>query len=151
MPMAFAIARTVQCVASWLGGSSVSSTTLSMSTRSSGAVPGGRVLSRSRPSTPSAMNRSCHRHTQVFDLAVAAMMATVPRPSPVSRTIFARQTCFCGEPRAATIASSRFLSDAVTSILIPVRIPQRSHAAALRRIPHGLVRLVQSTSGIGAR
>ena len=63
----------------------------------SGALPGGRVLSRSSPSTPSAMKRSCQRQTQVLDLPVAAMIAEVPRPSAVSRMIRARQTCFCGE------------------------------------------------------
>jgi hypothetical protein len=80
MPTALAIARTVQCVASCSGGSSVSATTLSTSAVSSGAIPGGLVLSRSKPSTPSAMKRSCQRHTQVFDFPVAAMIARVPTP-----------------------------------------------------------------------
>ena len=56
----------------------------------------GRVLSRSRPSTPSSTKRSCQRQTQVFDLPVRRMISTVPTPSAVSRTISARQTCFCG-------------------------------------------------------
>lgn len=72
-------------------------------------VEGGRLLSRRRPSTRSAMKRSCHRHTQVCDLPVAAMIATVPSPSSLIRMISARHTCFCGEPRFATMASSRIL------------------------------------------
>ena len=42
-----------------------------------GALPGERDLSRSRPPTPSCMNRSCQRHTQVLDLPVSAMIADV--------------------------------------------------------------------------
>lgn len=78
---ALAIARTVQWVASWSGASNVSLTTLSTTTLSRGAFPGGRLLSLSRPSTPSAMNRSCQRHTQGLDFPVAAMIACVPRPT----------------------------------------------------------------------
>ncbi|ESZ23734.1 hypothetical protein X733_32710 [Mesorhizobium sp. L2C067A000] len=40
------------------------------------------------------MKRSCQRQTQVFDLAVASMIATVPRPSSLIKMIFARHTCF---------------------------------------------------------
>jgi hypothetical protein len=36
-----------------------------------GASLGGRVLSRRRPSIPSAMNRSCQRQTVVFDVPVS--------------------------------------------------------------------------------
>ena len=39
------------------------------------AVPGGRVLSRSSPSTPSSMNRACQRQTVVFAVQAA------PRPA----------------------------------------------------------------------
>ena len=109
-------------------------------------MPGGRVLSRSRPSTPSAMNRSCQRHTQVLDLPVAAMTPTVPTSSAVSRMIRARQTCFCGDPRAATTASSRALSKAVTLMLIPLRIPHRRTPSQHVEPSAGLVRPDQSTS-----
>src|SRR3546814_1387220 len=54
IPTALAIARTVQWVASWLGVSSVSFTTLSTKAASRGAIPGGRVLSRSNPSPPTS-------------------------------------------------------------------------------------------------
>ena len=75
--------------------------------RGTGVLPGGRVLSRSRPSTPSCIKRSCQRHTQVFDLPVAAMIAEVPRPSLLSSTIRARQTCFCGLRGANTMSRRR--------------------------------------------
>ena len=55
---------------------------------------GGRDLSRSSPSTPSCMNRSCQRHTQVLDFPVLVMIDEVPRPSPLRSTIRARHTCF---------------------------------------------------------
>jgi len=70
------------------------------------------------------MNRSCQHHTQVFDLPVAAMIATVPMPSAVKNTMRARHTCFCGDTRAATSAPSRALSATVTLNLIPVRMPE---------------------------
>ena len=72
-----------------------------------GAMPGGRDLSRSSPSTPSVMNRSCQRQTQVFDLPVSAMIAEVPRPSTLNKTIRARQTCFRGLLGSATTARNR--------------------------------------------
>jgi hypothetical protein len=53
-PTALAIARPVQWV-TWLGGSEqVSARILSRVSVGSGALPGGRVLSRSRASTPAS-------------------------------------------------------------------------------------------------
>ena len=110
------------------------------------AMPGGLLLSRNRPSTPSDMKRSCQRQTQGLDFPVACMMATVPRPLPLIKMILARQTCFCGDVGAAMMASSRERSAAVTSNVIPVRIPNR------RTIPNGwesqdgIFRRDQSTS-----
>src|SRR6476619_6989828 len=85
MPMTFAIDRTLQCVA--FGGASLAvfASTLRFTAAGNGARPGLRVLSRVRPSTPSAAKRSCHRHTHGFDLPVARMIAIVPRPSAVAR------------------------------------------------------------------
>ena len=85
------------------------------------------VLSRSRPSTPSAMNRACQRQTQGFDLPVRRMISTVPAPSAVARMTPARQTCFCGLFRSATTASNRARSAALTSTVIPSRIRRDSH------------------------
>ena len=90
-----------------------------------GALPGGRVLSRRRPATPCSMNRACQRQTVVFDVPVAAMTAFVPTPSALSSTIRARQTCFCGVFRSETRASSRWRSASPRVMNIPVRMPQR--------------------------
>ena len=63
MPVALAIARPVQWVA-WCGGSvQVSATTCAVVSAASGALPGLRVLSRNRPSTPLSAKRCCQRHT----------------------------------------------------------------------------------------
>jgi hypothetical protein len=96
MPIALAIVRALQCVA--LGSVSVAvfARTASRVSDDSGAVPGNRVLSRRRASMPSATNRSCHRHTHGFDFPVDRMIAIVPRPSAVARTIFALQTTLLG-------------------------------------------------------
>ena len=80
------------------------------------------LLSRSRLSVPSVMNRSCQRQMQVFDLPVAALIAIVPSPSSLNRMIRARQTCFCRLRGAATIACNRKRSAKDTVKEIPVRI-----------------------------
>ena len=107
MTRAAGIARKVQWVASCGGGSCVRRTISATRSGATGGLPGGRDLSCSRPSTPSCMNRSCQRQTQVLDLPVPVMIAEVPRPSPLSRTMRARQTCFCGLLGSATIARNR--------------------------------------------
>ncbi len=56
-PVAFAIARTVQRVAS-CGSLQVRSTISAVFSGDTGGLPGGRVLSRRRPSTPSCMKHS---------------------------------------------------------------------------------------------
>jgi hypothetical protein len=94
-------------VASCGGGFSVIATMAAARSQATGALPGGRVLSRKRPATPSAMKRACQRQTVVFDVPVVAMIAFVPKPSALSSTIRARQTCFWGVLRPAPRASSR--------------------------------------------
>ena len=69
------------------------------------SLPSLRVLSRVSPSTPSAMNRACHRHTTGFDLPDRRMISAVPQPSAVARMMAARHTCFCGALRSEMIAS----------------------------------------------
>jgi DNA modification methylase len=78
------------------------------------------------------MNRSCQRQTQGFDTPARRITSTVPQPSTVARMIRARQTCFCGLFRSATIRSSRSRSVALTSMLIPSRMPQHATAPAKR-------------------
>jgi hypothetical protein len=126
-PLAAAIARPVQRVASPGGSPRVNATTCSTTAMGSGVLPGGRLLSRSSPSTPSSMNRSCHRHTVALAQPTWRMIASVPTPSALSSTIRARSRCFWGRLRSATIASSRARSSAATSISIPVRIPAQYH------------------------
>jgi hypothetical protein len=89
---------------------------------SSGGLPGGRVLSRRSPSTPSCMKRSCQRQTTGLALPERRITSKVPQPSAVARMILARHTCFCGELRSATIASSRWRSSGVTLTNIPALI-----------------------------
>ena len=77
---------------------------------------------------PRGMKRSCQRQTQVLDLPVSAMMAWVPHPpSPLRRTIRARQTCFCGLFGSATMASQAACGRSERQVRIPVRIPADSH------------------------
>ena len=94
----------------------------------SGGMPGlagsCRAAARRRPPRT---NRSCQRQTQGLDTPGPAhdlRRAAARRPS--ARTIRARQTCFCGLLRSATIASSRARSAALTSMLIPSRMPQHA-------------------------
>ncbi len=110
--------------------------------RSSGGLREGRVLSRNRPSTPACMKRSCQRQTTDLLLPVRRMISAVPKPSAVSRTIRARQTCFCGLFRLAAIAASRPRSAALTFTTIPLRIPQTRTPASPRE---GIVTLVSFT------
>src|SRR6202041_1190457 len=80
-PAAFAIKAPVQWVVSPGGSPSVKATTRSVASAVSGLIREGRVLSRSRPSNPSSIMRSCQRQTQVLDLAVRRMISFVPTPS----------------------------------------------------------------------
>jgi hypothetical protein len=94
MPQSLAMARPVQCVVSPGGSAKVSSTTWATVPAGSGALPGLRVLSRSSPSTPSRMKRSCQRHTAGFESPERRMTSFVPRPSAVAISAWARATCF---------------------------------------------------------
>ena len=102
---------------------------------------------RSMPATRSVMKRSCQRQTAVLLTPVWRMISAVPQPSAVSNTIWARQTCFCGLFRSATIASSCLRSLALTATLIPVRIPRtRMPAPRSRESSIGLNCQILSTS-----
>ena len=84
----------------------------------SGGMRDGRVLSRQPRRRRPRMKRSCQRQITVLLLPVRCMIAAVPRPSPVSSTIFGRQTCFCGLLRLATTASRRVRSAALNRIFV---------------------------------
>ncbi len=102
----------------------------------------GRVLSRSRPSKPSSMNRSCQRQTQVLDLPVRRMISFVPNPSAVNRTISARQTCFCAALRSLMRAWSPRRSAGETDMDFPVRIAQTRTRRQKRESQKGLNRQI---------
>src|ERR1700674_1132938 len=75
------------------------------------------------------MQRSCQRHTQVFDLPVRRMISLVPTPSALNRTISARQTCLCGVLRSRASAFRRRRSEGLRVMEIPVRMRQtRMHS-----------------------
>ena len=97
----------------------------------------GRVLSRSNPSKPSEVKRSCHRQTQVLDLPVSRMSPFVPSPSALSNTIRARHTCFCGAFRSQTKAWSRSRSAEETERVTPVRIDKIRTRQTARESPQG--------------
>ena len=113
MPIALAIVRTLQCVASGGVSLAVLASTLAFRSGASGLRPGGRVLSRKRPSTPSSAKRLCQRHTHGFDLPVVRAIALTLSPSAVASTICARQTTFAGVLRSATRRSSQTRSSTV--------------------------------------
>ena len=102
-------------------------------------------MSRSNPSTPSCMKRSCQRQTAVLLLPVRRMISTVPRPSPLRRTICARHTCFCRLFRSATTASRRARSAVLTSTMIPGRMRQTRTQRARRESLAGFNRQILTT------
>src|SRR4051794_29441424 len=73
------------------------------------------------------------------------MISAVPQPSAVSRTICARQTCFCGLFRSATIAASCWRSAALNSTVIPARMRQIRTVAQQGESSIGLDRQILST------
>jgi hypothetical protein len=104
----------------------------------------GRVLSRVSPAIPSCIKRSCQRHTTVLPLPTVRMIAMVPAPSLLNSTIRARQTCFCGLLRSRMIDCNRFRSAGVTSMVIPLRMPQNrmpspAPAMLFRTLPSGTI------------
>ena len=67
--------------------------------------------------------------------------------SAVSKTIRARQTCFCGRLRSRMIASSRTRATGVTVIDIPLRIRHARTNPSPAKYPSGVFRQVLSTRG----
>jgi hypothetical protein len=137
MPDAFAIMAPVQCVVSLGGLVSVSATTRLATLAPSRGMREGRVLSRSKPSKPSSMKRSCQRQMLVFALPVRRMISFVPSPSAVKSTISARHTCFWGALRSLASAFKRRRSGRVTVMEIPVRMRQTRMRRSDRESPSG--------------
>ena len=120
MPAALAIARPVQCVASCGGSPQVSATTRATVSAAIGGLPGLRVLSRSRPSTPSSAKRCCQRQTiGRLTPTCVAICCTGPPPAE-ARTTCARSMCLRCRLRSLVISSSRCLSSVLTPRILSV-------------------------------
>ncbi len=126
-PAALAIALPVQRVISPGGSPTVRATIRSASSSASLGIRDGRVLSHSRPATPSSMNRLCQRQTAVLLTSAVRMTAAAPSPSAVPRTIRARQTCFWALLRSLMITCKRLRSVGLRWTMIPVRIRQTGY------------------------
>jgi hypothetical protein len=111
-PVALAIIRPVQWVASPGGAPQVSATTRCTVASGVRGLPGCLVLSRSSPSTPASAKRCCHRHTAGRLSPVRRATSATSSRSAECRMIQARATCFCGRLRSATIAAKRWRSPA---------------------------------------
>jgi hypothetical protein len=60
---------------------------------------------------------------QSFDTPDRGMISAVPQTPAGASMIAARQTCFCGLFRSATIAAKRVRPAALTSMRNPSRMP----------------------------
>jgi hypothetical protein len=107
-PAAFAMARPVQCVTCPGGLEQVSAKIFATVAVVSFAVPGGRVLSRSKAATPASAYRVCQRHTAGRLTPAWRATSATANPSPDSNTIRARWMCFCGRFRSIAIADNCF-------------------------------------------
>src|SRR6476660_8514805 len=116
-PTRSATARPVQCVTSPGGSEQVMARTWATVSGGTGALPGGRVLSRSSPSTPSSAKRCCQRHTAGRLTPTRFAICSTGRRSPAHRMMRARWTCLCGRFRSATRAVRRSRSPALRRML----------------------------------
>src|SRR4051812_25335979 len=124
MPTCLAMVVAVQCVVSPGAGVCVAATTRASTSVPRGGMRDGRVLSRSRPGTPSARKRSCQRQTDVLLVPVRLVSSIVPQPSALSSTVCAGQTCLCGLLRSLTMALSARRAGSVRGIVVALRIRQ---------------------------
>ena len=75
-----------------------------------GGMPGGRVLSRNRPSMPSSAKRCCHRHTIGRLMPTRLAISSTGSRSAESRTIWPAEHAFepdCGRPGLQSEACGR--------------------------------------------
>ena len=121
------------------------SSTRAVTSAPKGGMREGRVLSRSSPSTPAVMNRSCQRQTATLLTPACRMIRAVPWPLAVNSTIRARQTCFCGLLRSATTASRRARSAVLSSTMIPLRMRRAYSTGSPPASQIGLVCQILST------
>ncbi len=133
IPVPAAIADAVQWVA-WCGGAWLVNQPPDRWFRPQRRDAGGPGLVAGETRDPSCMKRSCQRQTTVLPLPTARMIAMVPAPSPVSSTIRARQTCFCGLLRSRMIDCKQALSAGVTSMVIPLCMPHNCTNHTIRKL-----------------
>ncbi len=91
-----------------------------------GVLPGGRVLSRRSPSTPSSIEAVLPAPDTVLRLAGLSHDGHPASPSSLRRPMRARQTCFCGLFGSGTTVSRRRRSPEVSVNETPGRILQTS-------------------------
>jgi hypothetical protein len=84
----------------------VSATTCALVSAAIGGLPGFRVLSRSRPSTPLSAKRCCHRHTVGRLTPMLWATRCTECRSPEASTMRARSTCLRDRLRSAAIAAN---------------------------------------------
>src|SRR4051795_11882151 len=116
-PTRSATARPVQCVTSPGGSEQVMARTWATVSGGTGGLPGGRVLSRSSPWTPSSAKRCCQRHTAGRLTPTRRATSSTGRRSSEHRMMRARWTCLCIRFRSATRAVRRSRSPALRRML----------------------------------
>ena len=114
-PLAAAMARPVQWVASPAGSPQVMATTCRTVASAVRGLPGLRVLSHSRLSTPASVaKRCCQRHTAGRLVPARRATSATASRSAECRMMRARAACFCGRLRSARTAANRWRSSAET-------------------------------------
>ena len=102
--------------------------------RAAGCAAAGSCRAAGRRRPPAA-NRSCQRQTQVLRLAGPAHDRDRAEPVGGQQDDPARQTCFCGLLRSATIRSRRRRSTALMAMVTPLRMPRTRTAQTKREFP----------------
>ena len=119
------IVQSVRCVGSQVGGTCARSGTSRALRSGTGALPGGRVASWSKPSTPCSGKRACRRQKAGFATPTRRLISVVPQPSACAGTMRARQTCFRFELPSSTTVSKRQGSSSRILISAPSAVAGR--------------------------
>jgi len=115
-----------------LAKAGVSATTRALVSSAIGALPGLRVLSRSRPATPLSAKRCCHRHTVGRLTPMLCATCCTEWRSAEASTMRARSTCLRGRLRSAAIAANCSRSAAFnTTQTCCAMVPIPNHGAIL--------------------
>jgi hypothetical protein len=116
-----------------LAKAGVSATTRAVISAAIGALPGLRVLSRSKPSTPLSAKRCCHRHTVGRLTPTLCAICCAGCRSAEASTMRARSACLRGRLRSAVIAVNCSRSAALNTThtscaMVPIPQPRRNIA-----------------------